>query len=248
MHLSSDPAVAVKQLIAAYNKDDNDYAFNGFLYNKPTQNANVNQYTRNPNVKHHLWEQATRQNPDPTNLTPCFLKGFDDLKTRAEGLRKLTATVNSKEHEMQHKIQQMKIKHESTKKEIEDIKKDQLLLTLKVFQAVRQVIAKNGSNSRPLTHNELLLQKRLKRIKKDLDRRTSKFTSKCNEIMSTARTQKSSNNNIKNHNLFMDKREITEILRGQQQLVADLVDHVKTDEKELIKVREDKRQAQINNS
>merc|ERR1711879_46559 len=112
-----------------------------------------------------------------------------------------------------------------------DIRRDQVMLTLDVLQAIRSIVMVNNStNKRPLTNNELMLRGKLKRIRTELDQRTQKFDSKSNEIMAAA----SAPQNIQNHGaLQLDKEQLMQFLRKQQRIITDLVDHVQKDTHDL---------------
>lgn len=235
----SNPMDVMTHISNSYDGNNSEYKFHAIMYNKPPANVSVKQYTKPNEVVSYLWDQANRQNPDPEHLTPVFLKGFHELKTRADRVETLTTTVKQKEFELQQKIKEIKNKHQATKMEIQDIRRDQVMLTLNCLQAVRSIVMVNNStNKRPLTNNELVLRGRLKRIRTELDQRTQKFDSKSNEIMAAASAPQS----VQNHGpLQLDKEQLMQFLRKQQRIITDLVDHVQKDTQDLTEVMQDLR-------
>jgi len=227
----SNPMDVMNHISKSYDENSSDYKFHAIMYNKPPENVTIKQYVKPDNVLSYLWDQSNRQNPDPNHLTPVFLKGFHELKNRAERCETLITTVRKKEHELSEKIKEIKREHARTKMEIGDIRRDQVLLTLNVLQITRAITMMNNStNKRPLTNNELVLRGRLKRIRTELDRRTQKFNAKSNDILTAASVPSNTPHKVPLH---LDKIRLKQWVREQQKYITDLVDHVQKDTKDL---------------
>jgi len=231
MAVSNNPLTELKKFYNSYEPNNENFRFNCILYNMPAQNFNTKQYTRPQNVSPHLWEQSMKQNPDPENLTPIFVKGYEQLYKRAKHLSEITKRCHAKKHELQGTIMKLKQSHMDTKITLQEIKKEQIALSLTLLEVVRQLLVKQNA-TKPLTNHEMVFRQRVTRLKKDLIVPSSRAT----ELFTTAKSNASSSVTAESED-NIDFVQVSKALKTQQGFVRELVNTVKQDKEQLKKLQ-----------
>lgn len=100
-----DTVYMVDYLEKSYDKNSQFYKFTYTFYNlvdrtkpRPERPAAVNQ---------HLWGQATRLNPDPDNLYPVIVFGYDDLFERLEKQKRVIEKLEGSRRYLGEKVNEL---------------------------------------------------------------------------------------------------------------------------------------------
>ena len=214
-----NPLPKIKKLFNEYNPNTNECRFESILYNKIPKNSNKNNYIKPPNVRTQLWEYALKNNPNPKELIPVCIKGYNELNERSKLCLAGHISTQNYYNKISNKID--KIKHDinnKIKQKIIELKETQINLSNRLLIILREYIVKItnnyknnnnnnnynntfnndllfNDNSLPLNRNEIQLKNTLQTLLTDVKLLQKNFY-EINELT----VNFNNNNNITNNN------------------------------------------------
>ncbi|KAF9484037.1 hypothetical protein BDN70DRAFT_872935 [Pholiota conissans] len=115
---SSDPNAqfaktigSIEAIYNAWNPASKDCRFQTYFYNL-VDPSSTQMFVRPPNATNDaLWEQANRNNPDPSCLVPVMAVGFDDLRARFDAQTSVSDSHNQKLTEVRSRLATLNTQH-----------------------------------------------------------------------------------------------------------------------------------------
>ncbi|KAJ3186349.1 hypothetical protein HDU85_007789 [Gaertneriomyces sp. JEL0708] len=185
-----------------------------------------------------LWEQAQRDNPDPSCMVPVLAVGFDDVKKRLEVQNRTYEAHKAELERMREQLQQLHTKHYlNTLTKVEEYRRRLTVLASKTVQLMKnvQVIRNQGYSIRP---EEEKFKSRIEAMKRELHR-PSVFRGRLNEVWAQLQQLKdarqfSVTGGIEHAYTIApeDEKLIFQTLAGHQTGLAVLTDVVQKDSKD----------------
>jgi len=170
-----NPDRRLQHIHSSYDPNHVNCRFRLMFYNKVNP-SEVHKYRPPPTVNPRLWNQAVVNNPDPRNLVPVQVTGFEDLKKRLDAQEVANAEYQKKLKEIKSTLAEMQRQQELTRKqEIEKLRKslaDQSARLLKVMTKVECERARDL----PLLSTEVDFRRKLEAIKRKLARPLARVT------------------------------------------------------------------------
>lgn len=121
-----------------------------------------------PQVDQLIWDQACRNNPDPSRFVPVQACGFDDIKKRIEEQNKLAAQQTQTLQDASKVIEHMKHKHAvATLTKLDDFKYRQVEISQRLIRVISKLMVLEARGTR-LTAGEERLKKKFETILQDL--------------------------------------------------------------------------------
>jgi len=115
-----------------------------------------------------LWDQASRNNPDPSRFVPVQACGFEDLKKRIEEQNKLAAQQAQTLQDATRVIEHIKHKHTvTTMAKLDDYKYRQMEITQRLIRVISKLMVLEARGTR-LTPGEERLKRKFEKILQDL--------------------------------------------------------------------------------
>ncbi|CAG8458961.1 398_t:CDS:2 [Ambispora leptoticha] len=169
------PYEKLTELGIAWDLNHHDYKFQFYFYNMvhPKDMKPVGPPTdRSP----ALWEQAQKNNPDPScSMVPGLSLGFDGIKKRIEYAQKFSEMSKSKLEELERQIKNMEDKHHMDNLvKIDRCKQKTLEITERMISVMKQLHLKK-LKGKPLRPEDERNQAELERIHQKLQRSLQKL-------------------------------------------------------------------------
>lgn len=174
-----------------------------------------------------LWNQAKKENPDPSKLIPVPLIGFGALNDRFKMQEQEVHQQKQRVKSITEDVNQLERAVEATKAKLEECRKRNLPLRNRVLRAMiyQEVMKKRGY---PIQPDEEKMRARLETIQSELNAPT-KFKGCLNELMCRVRQMQSQRSGIV---FSLEESALVELkahLKQEQQGIAHLLGIVKDD-------------------
>jgi nuclear pore complex protein Nup54 len=136
--------------------------------NAPAEEVRRANATKPPQIDQLIWDQAQRNNPDPSRYVPVQACGFDDLKKRIEEQNKLAGMQVQTLHDATKLIEHLRHKHTTaTMARLEDYKAKELDITQRLVRIISKLVVLEARGTR-LTPGEERLKRKFEKILQDL--------------------------------------------------------------------------------
>jgi len=177
-----------------------------------------------------LWEQAKKDNPDPKNLIPVPMMGYNELLTRLKHQQDQSTQHKRRLHLVSEEIKKLQISHSTTIAKIAQYKRKHLELGHRVLEVMinQECYRKTGYAIEP---EEEQLRIQLESIQSELNT-PMQYKGRLNELMSQIRLQSQINPAYNNSSFIMDdttKLEIKQHLMQQHCGLMELISIIKDD-------------------
>jgi nuclear pore complex protein Nup54 len=238
-HNANYPIEKLNLIVKAYSPHSTECRFQFVFYNMVTPQEVARYQNQVPaNLDPRLWEQAHRNNPDPSSLVPVVAVGFDDLKKRLNSIAKANADFADKAEEYQTQIAQMKVHHDSViSSKISQIRSDGKKLAHQLLKLMSKLERNRHHTSRlPLEQTELDYRRELDLMKRRLNT-PGQFQSRLAEQASIAKVQVEPNTAAMFEGMDAESvRRIYQFLEDQRKGLTHITKLVKKDLKDLTTV------------
>eukprot|EP00026_Physarum_polycephalum_P002445 Phypoly_transcript_02451.p1 GENE.Phypoly_transcript_02451~~Phypoly_transcript_02451.p1 ORF type:complete len:426 (-),score=78.36 Phypoly_transcript_02451:230-1507(-) len=165
------PLQKMEALYCCFNPQHPQCKFRHMFYNQI--NANPEDVKRMntmkpPQVDQLLWDQACRNNPDPTKFVPVQACGFEDLKQRIAEQNKLTNQQSQTLQDATKLIDHIRHEHtNNTMAKLDDYKRRQLEISQRLIRVICKLMVLEARGTR-LTVGEEQLKRKFEMILQDL--------------------------------------------------------------------------------
>jgi hypothetical protein len=217
----------------AYNGQSPDCRFHFIFYNKVAPNQ-VQQHQAPPNANRRLWEQARRNNPDPSSLVPVQIAGFDDLKKRLLQHEKASTNYSTTLKNIQGTLDKMQTDHRThTATRIAKVRRDGIKLSHRLLKLLNKIETMRASDH-PLESTEVDYRRRLDNIRRRLIK-PGHFQSRVAEQTSIVNMQVDGNTDVDMSKSMEETqvRKIYEFLEFQKQGLTHVNQVLRKDMKDM---------------
>lgn len=219
----------INSIERAYHPDAPQYRFSTTVYNK-VHPALRSKYKPPEGTNQRQYQVAERNNPDPTNLVPVGVKGFEDLTKRIGEQDKANVEYQKKLEEEQKKLVEMRQQHEiTTKVEIAKLRKHQSALSHRLLKVMTRIEMQRARDI-PLLSEEIEFRRKLESAKRNLAK-PAQFQARVTELASIVRLQEDRPNDA----AFLptldtpNAKHIHEFLEKQRRALAQLTSVIRKD-------------------
>ncbi|KAI8881572.1 hypothetical protein K501DRAFT_253032 [Backusella circina FSU 941] len=211
--------------------------FKHYFYNKVSP-GEAHLYGRPPNQDENLWNEAVRNNPDPTNYVPVLAIGFDDVWKRMELQSNLVDKHQNKLKESDDRLKQVQRQYTlDTSVKLEEYKRRHIDLSKRLLRLLRhaQVLRYKGF---PLNDDEEATLEQLHQMSNQtenpahLNMKMLGIWSQLQTLKKKVAMQESTTETWRTIN-DEDKAIIAKVLQDEQRGISHVVEIVKKDTAEL---------------
>ncbi|KAL0073776.1 nucleoporin complex subunit 54-domain-containing protein [Phycomyces blakesleeanus] len=208
--------------------------FKHYFYNQVPPNE-IRFYVRPPNQDEKLWDEAIRNNPDPSCMVPVLVVGFDDLLKRINIQNEQTTLHREKVQEAQERLAMAE--HQlvlNTKVKMQAHWRRSMDLTKRLLRLMRysQVLRFSGT---PLYKTEETLQKQMEKLSSKTDgvehmqAKINMLSFKLQAIKRERESREASNNEVWKSADEGGALNIAKILETMQQEMKTVIDILQKD-------------------
>lgn len=188
-------------------------------------------YPRPATISARQYELAERNNPDPANLVPVPIIGFEDLTKRIGEQDKANLEYQRRLEEEQKRLYSMRQEHElTTKTKIEALRKNQANLSHRLLKVMTKLEMQRAREI-PLLGPEVEFRKKLESIRRKLAK-PAQFQARVTELSSLVRLQEERSGDSSSYLPPLDPpnaKAIYHFLETQRRALAQLTSVLRKD-------------------
>ena len=233
--------ILATELYAFYNQDANktklkNLGVENMIAKTALSESQLSQFLDTPplGIDAILWEQAKKDNPDPTNLIPVPMMGFTELLNRLQHQQYQSTQHKRRLDLVSEEISKLQVSHSTTVAKIAQYKRKHLELGHRVLEIMinLETIRKVGYAIEP---EEEQLRIQLESLQTELNA-PMQFKGRLKELLSQIHLQSQINTGQNNRTYVLDdhfKMEIKHHLAQQQNGLLQLISIIKEDLEDL---------------
>lgn len=178
-----------------------------------------------------FWNRAIADNPDPTNLVPVRICGFEGLENRIKDQKKAIETTENILQEAKKKIDELERHLETQRDSLEEYRRVNVQLAQKTLRIMTKLEVLR-SKGYPIHPDEDAFRGKLENLQRELSQPTQ-FKGRLNELNSLVRMQDETSAQISQPLEDDDLSNLFKYLSQQTEGIKLLVDVIKNDSQDI---------------